>query len=493
MSKNIVTFYLVVFCIAATLLAGCIPEDSLEWSEDGSVGLLRIDGTLFLVDGNSGQLTEVTRENIQAWPDISKDGSLIAYTRDVECNDLSEGLKMLPPGQIEIIKKGAGRIYRKILITREIKDGNFPEPDEELLKPGDYKNWAIRYLCENADDQIKKVLGDKGITLGKEKRISYFQVVVVPVDNLNNKRVIATNIFGTVAAKLSPDNRYVSYIMQTQHGREEDEYSLYAASLEGDVKTMLIDERVALGYDWRKDSKAIAYLKSDSADYSGDDGVLGTLRERMVADDNNLLASPADNTSIQAYDCNSVASSYAGLIFDPWQKVRYGANGRIFFSTAAMSLPVSKINEGRWSLFCFDPGIGTVSDVLPQNVSNICQSLAMLQFELSPDGKKVLLPIKYNRFVIYELGTDSMDIPIDEDEEFGEEDISEFIPMWKGNNEISFMVSGKSHFLPEQKDHENVEGQVRNEIIILDETNNQSRILSSSWPDEIMDELKSDN
>jgi hypothetical protein len=493
MSKNIVTFCLIVFCIAATLLTGCIPEDSLEWSEDGSVGLLRIDGALFLVDGSSGQLTEVTRENVQPWPDISKDGSLIAYSRDVECNDLSKGLKMLPPGQDEIIKKGARQIYEKILNTKEIKDGNFPEPDEELLKPGDYKNWAIRYLCENADDQIRKVLGNEIIMLGKEKRISYFQVVVVRVDNLNDKRVIATNIFGTVATRLSPDNHYVSYIMQTQHGQEEDEYSLYAASLKGDVKTMLIDERVALGYDWRKDSKAIAYLNSDSADLSGDDGVLGTLRERLVADENNLLAGPADNTSIQTHNCNSGASSCAGLIFYPWQKVRYGANGRIFFSTAAMSLPVSKINEGRWSLFCFDPGIGTVSDVLPQNVSNVCQVLAMLQFELSPDGRKVLLPIKYNRFVIYELGTDSMDIPIDEDEEFGEEEISELIPMWKGNNEISFLVSGKSHFLPEQEQRKNVEGQVRNEIIILDKTNNKSRILSSSWADEIIEDLESDN
>ena len=492
MIKGRVTFGLIIFCIIAILFSGCIPEDTLEWSEDGSVGLLRIDGALLLVDGQTGQLTVASEENIQAWPDISNDGSMIAYSRDVECSNLSEGLKMLPPGQVEIIKDGADQIYEKILNSGEVKEGKFPESDEELLSPGDYENWAIRYLCENANDEVRKVLGEDGIKQGKEKRLSCFQVVVVPRDNLDNKRVVATNMFGTVATRLSPDNRYVSYIMQTQHGDEEEEYSLYAASLKGDIKTMLIDERVALGYDWRKDSKAITYFNSDSTDLSSDNGVLGTLREMTVADDNDLLAKPANNSSIQTHDCKCGSTSYAGVIFYPWQKVRYGAGGRIFFSTGAMSLPMSKINEGRWSLFCYDPEIGTVSDVLPQDVSNVCQALAMLQFELSPDGNKVLLPIKNNRFVIYGLGSDDMEIPIEEDEGFGDDEISALIPMWKGNNEISFLVSGESHFLPEQQQQENVESQVRSEIVILGK-NDQSCILSSSWPDEVINELEPDN
>ena len=157
-----------------------------------------------------------------------------------------------------------------------------------------------------------------------------------------------------------------------------------------------------------------------------------------------------------------------------------------------MSLPVSKTNEGRWSLFCYDSEIGTVSEVLPQKVSNNTQVLAMLQFELSPDGKKVLLPIKNNRFVIYELGTDSMNIPIEENEGFGEEEISELIPSWKGNDEISFLVSGESHFLPESEIQEGEEEPGRNEIVVLNRTDNQSRVLSESWPDEVMDKLKPD-
>ena len=281
MNKGRVTFGLIIFCIVAILFSGCIPEDTLEWSEDGSVGLLRVDGALFLVDGQTGQLTGVTRGNIQPWPDISNDGSMIAYSRDVECGSLSEGLNMLPPGQVEIIKNGADQICGKILNAGEVKEGKFPEPDEELLRPGDYINWSIRYLCENANDEVRKALGDEGIKLGKEKKLSYFQVVVVPRDNLNEKRVIATNIFGTMVTQLSPDNRYASYIMQTQHGEEDDEYSLYVASLKDDVEAMLVDERVAFGYDWRNDGRAIAYFCADSENMSGDEARFEKKRWRM--------------------------------------------------------------------------------------------------------------------------------------------------------------------------------------------------------------------
>jgi hypothetical protein len=95
---------LAVFYIAALFIVGCIPEDSLQWSEDGSVGLLRIDGALYIVDGNSGELTEVEKTNVSTLPDISDDGKLIAYCRGVQCSNASESLKVLPAGQVKMIK-----------------------------------------------------------------------------------------------------------------------------------------------------------------------------------------------------------------------------------------------------------------------------------------------------------------------------------------------------------------------------------------------------
>ena len=494
MNNRIKRLGLIAFYVVAVFFIGCIPENSLEWSQDGSVGLLRVEGALYLVDGQSGQLTRIAKEDVQFWPGISKDGSLIAYSRAVECNDLSEGLKLLPPGQVKMIQYNARKMSEKILDAGSLgmKD-KFPELEDKLLEPEEYKNWAIRYMVENADDKLLKVLGDEGIKLAKEKELSYFQVVVVSRDNLQDKRVIASNILGTYMTRMSPDNRYVAYVMQTQYGDEEMEYSLYVASLKGEIKDMLVDQRVALGYDWRQDSRAIAYLNADTENLGDDELALGTLQERVVADEqDNLTAKPIEldkkeNGSVEMYECTSDVSSLAGLVFYPWEKVRYGLDGRIFFSTCLMPLPMSKRDEPGWSLFCYDLVTGMVTNVLPQSVSSYTsQAMNMLQFELSPDGRKVLLPIKNNRLVVYEFGTDKVGLPVLDDEGFGEEEISALVPAFKGNDEISFIVSGKSHYLSETER----EKTDRCEIVVLDLNSLKGRVLSESWPDEILENLK---
>ena len=493
MNNRMKSFGLVAFFAVAIFFIGCVPEETLQWSDDGSVGLLRVDGALYLVDGQTGELTEIAKEDVQPWPDISKDGSLIAYSREVECDNLSEGLKLLPAGQVKMIQYNAGLMKQKILKAGGLVDGKFPDPDEKLLDPEDYENWVIRYLCENADNELLKVLGQEGIQEGKEKDISYFQVIVVSKDNLEQKRVIASNMFGTCVTRLSPDNRYVAYIMQTPYSEEEMEYSLYVASIKADSRTILVDQRVALGYDWRKDSKAIAYLNADTENLGQDDLVLGTLQERIVADqENHLLAEPVklekdENGSVEMYKCTGDISSLAGLVFYPWLKVRYGLEGRIFFSTCAMPLPISKKDEPGWSLFCYDSVTGMVTNVLPQSVSShTSQAMNMLQFDLSPDGKKVLLPIKNNRLIDYEFGTDKVGMPIFEDEGFEEEELSTLVPTFKGNNEITFLVSGKSHYFAESQ-RPNPD---RYEIVVLDRTALKGRVLSENWPDELMNSLK---
>jgi hypothetical protein len=489
MSNRKTTYGLIAFYVAVIFIAGCLPdpEDSLEWSADGSTGLLRTRGALFLVDDQTGQLTEIAKQNVRPWPDISKDGGLIAYSREVGCTNLAEGLKLLPAGQVEMIKHYAEWTRKNILDAGGILQDEFPFPDEGPLSTGDYKNWVIRYMCENADSELRRVLEDRGVQKGKEEVLHYYQVVVTPKDEFENKRVITTSLFKIMATRLSPDEKYVAYLRCADEGME---YDLYIASLEGDVRAMLVDTYVAFGYDWRKDSKAIAYLDADSADNG--DLVLGSLKERTVADANgDLFVSPpkvSEQGIIQTHDCSAKASSLAGLIFYPWLKVQYGLGGRIFFSSCVLSLPMGEQDEPVWSLFCYDSVTGTVVDMLPSDVSIYTrQSAGMTQFALSPDGKKLLLPIRENRFICYEPATGSMDIPVEEDEQFGDEYAPQLVPSWKGNDEISFIVSGNSHFLPEAQREEG-ESERREVIILRDK---ESRILSENWPDGMAEELSS--
>ena len=131
MNNRIKSFALIGFYIFACFIVGCIPEDSLEWSYDGSVGLLRVDEALYLVDGQTGELTSIVKEDVQPWPDISRDGGLIAYSREVECDSLSEGLKLLPPGQVKMIKYNAKRMGEGLLESGKLgMIDKFPEPED---------------------------------------------------------------------------------------------------------------------------------------------------------------------------------------------------------------------------------------------------------------------------------------------------------------------------------------------------------------------------
>ena len=493
MSNHKTTLALVAFFAAVFFCVGCIPETSLEWSEDGSVGLLNSEEGLYLVDGKTGELTEL-ESRAGLLPDISKDGKWIAYSEQVSCDNLSEGLKLLPPGQVRMITYNAEQMKKNILAAGKLTDDQFGFPEEGLLIPNDYRNWAIRYLCENADSELLEILGKEGIEKSKERSVSYFQIVVVPSKNPAQRRVVTANVFSTMATRLSPDAGFVAYLMHTQEGEVSnafEEYGLYVASIEGDTKAMYVDSRVALGYDWRQDGKAIAYLNADSKNLLHDDFILGTLSEKMVGDaDGNLLSEPAnvpEHGSAGTHRCSGNKAELAGTVFYPWMKVEYGLGNRIFFSSFVMPLPISKRDEAGCSLFCYDPVMGTVTDVLPLSVSSYTsqQILGLSQFSLSPDGKRVLLPIMHNRFIVYELGTGSMDIPIPEEEGFGEEELPELAPSWKGNNEFSCLASGKSRFLPTPKEGRDQDD--RREIVVLGKDGKTWKVwvLSHNWPDEM--------
>jgi hypothetical protein len=304
---------------------------------------------------------------------------------------------------------------------------------------------------------------------------------------------VAANVFKTMATKLSPDARSVAYLMHTQEGEVNnapEEYGLYVASLDSDVKTMYVDSRVAFGYDWRDDGQAIAYLSTDSENLGDDDPVLGTLSETVVADANGvLLAEEADvpeHGSAGTHRCTGKVAEFAGALISPWQKVEYGRDDRVFFSSYDLPLPVSKRDELGCSLFCYDPITGVVTDVLPLSVSIYTsnQVFALSQFALSPDGKHVLLPIERNRFIAYTLGTKEMEFLIPEEEGFGDEDapVPELAPSFKGNSAISFLVSGNSKFLPKSRD--GGERPDRRDVIVFG--NGESWVLSENWPDEMM-------
>ena len=487
MNSEKITLKMFVVLAGVVCISGCIPEDTLEWSPDGSVGLLRLKEALYLVDGQSGELTEIAKANVQAFPAISHDGNWIAYSETIECSGLSEGLELLPTGQVKMIKSHAG-LMKDIILSRGSFSGEFPTLPMLAEGPleGEYLDWVIRYMCEEADGELAEKLGSENIEKGKRRQIEYFELIVAPRNALNERKVVAASALVIWRPSFSPDGRHVDYLVrevEKPKGFESGRSDLFVASPQQGVKAMAVASYVGLGYTWRSDGRAIAFLEAQPVDLGQSGIVPAILKERIVADANdNLLAEPVttgEPGSVGTHRCTGKTAQLVGGIFHEWAKVSYGPGGRMFFSNAAVCLPTS-LEEPEWSLFCFDPATRAVASVLPSIASDFVGANVNL-FALSPDGTKVLLPMENNRFAIYEFATIGGSVPIEEDEGFGEGPTL-LVPAWKRNDEISCLVSENNHFLIEGGGEEHH----RREIVIIGADGEKRWTLSGNWPDEIM-------
>jgi hypothetical protein len=235
---------------------------------------------------------------------------------------------------------------------------------------------------------------------------------------------------------------------------------------------------VAISYDWRPDSRALAYLRQDS------DALLGVIVEKIVVDETGaLLAELSANAAtapIGIFRAANQGSDLAGTLFQSFMKVQYGRDGRLFFSSPVSKIPAGNLEELTYSLFCYDSTTGAVVDVLPASVSGMEGEMVNF-FALSPDGTKVLLPMQKHRFAIYALGEKTPVLPIDESEAFGE-DLPDMLPSWKSNTEVSCLVSGTSRFLAGSASA----GKDRNEVVVLNVDGSFGAQLSRDWPDDVI-------
>jgi len=499
MNNRKMRYGLVVFYAATLFIAGCFPEEAVLWSDDGSIGVINIGEVLALVDGNTGKLRviEMAKEiegqkNPFVSITVSPDGKLIAYCTGSKCSSLSDALKQLPQTQVKLIAHYARQMREQIIRQGGLVKSEFPDVTEGPFAPDGYRNWVIRYMCDNADQELIDKLTPEALDKGKSSVIMLFQLFVASIDDtgIKQQQLVTTSLFAIFRPRISPDKRFVAYLLYNEPSEETAlRFDLYLASIKGDVKVMRLADYVALGYSWRDDSKAITYIENSIKEIDQEYSV-GTLTSIEVADPNGKLLAktvPAESTeegSLATHLHTGKVTHWAGALFHPNMRVQH-TSGRIFFSSIAMNLPASTIDDRfYWSVFCCDLVTRSVTNILPRQVSShLVEDNATGYFAISPDGKKILLPLRMHRFMIYTLGESSVLSPIEESEEFGDSigDNWQMMPAWKGNDEISCLVSENSHFLTK----EGQEKHNRKEIVILGADGKLRRVLSENWPDEI--------
>jgi hypothetical protein len=477
MNKNIRTYLLLAFWCLSILVAGCFPDNSLVWSDDGAFGLFRAEGKLFLVEGSTGELTPVEEEGgVSLMPGISADGSHIAYVKGVGCTDVDEGLRLFPPATTAMIRRDAEQLGRKIVAGLVLPSALLPGDKKKLAFAEPYHRWVLRTMCEAPEATLAEKLGADILEQCRQCEIGYSRLMVAPRSDPRDGQTLVTLPVASLSCRFSPNGRYVAYLMPDR--KDEEMATLLVASDDGKTSALEISKGVALSFDWRPDSRALAYIKRDG------DALLGVVEEKTVADDTGALlaelAADSATAPIGVYRCSGESRQLAGTLFQPFMKVQYGPTGRLFFSSPTAKIPTSDLDEPTYSLFCYDFVTGTVVDVLPSSVSGSIDEMVNF-FALSPDGTKVLLPMEKHRFAIYALGAKTPDVPIDEAEEFGE-GIPDMLPSWKNDTQISCLVSGSSRFLGNDATGRDD----RHEIIVLNVEGSFEAHLSKDWPDDVM-------
>jgi len=506
MSNQKITWCLIAFYIAVSFFAGCYPKDSLQWSADGSTGIYSKNSALFIVDGNTGSLTQIaTKETTTPWPAISSDGSHFAYGTIVKVDDFNRALNHLPPDQVKVIKANAEILKQKILVEG-IKDSNFPFIGKPVTTDGGQKDsfndqhiaWVQRYLVENIDKQLAEKIGPELIKKVKEKDLNFFQLVLAPTADPNDRKTLTTSSQQLWRIRFSPDSRLIAYGTERINGSTWDVgYDLYIVSPAENIPPAFLAPAAAIGYAFKPDSRAIAYLKPEDEFFDTQKPALGSLVERTIIDPNGrILAAPAlsrvegpakldGNDSPAIYVCTGAATELAGVLYRPWMHVSYAcdSDNRILFASVKMTLPSGRSDEEKQNIFCYDTLTGAVSEIMPQGVLDFSQGNLYL-FALSHDSRKILLHGKKNTLILL---SNNPKVLIDDNEGFpeakkGENPPLNLVAQWKGPDLISCLVSEKSHYLT---DDPNIPAR-RKEIVIIDADGNLKQILSKNWPDELL-------
>ena len=468
-----------LFYAAAILYAGCLPEEDLKWSDDGSVGLLSVEEGLYVVDGETGELKQIAEDLSCPWPDISGDGKTIVYCQVKMVADLDEGLALLDAAEVKMIEDYAGRAATAVVGKGGIE--GMAAAEKKVQSSEHFGRWVGRYMCEKGPEDALLILGQEWTQNAKEAQLPYYEILITNADG-EETQVVTRRVFETADLRLSPGGKNVAYLVadpETGGDEETETYYLFVASVQGAVKKMLVGERLAiLGHDWRPDGQVVAYISADGPTYT-ESPVFGTLRERIVADSAGALLSTESGAEgrLGGVGCSMPAKNMVSTFFFAFARVQYGPGGRIFFPGADLRLPMllDDDHDPQWSVYCYDTTTGAAVNVLPAKViseTSGFDNLSPTVFSLSPDGRKLLLVMEGNRFATYEpgAGLTSLKVPMKADEGF--EDGLEFMPAWKGSAEVSFIVSDKSHF--------DIGGAAK-AIGTLDDRGDFS-VLSKSWP-----------
>ncbi len=450
----------IIAVAALAALAGCIPEKRIVWSPDGTrAAVIATDGLHFAApDGTLGKPLLAGARRV-AWFADSKRIFCIHTTKATGWKDLE---KVLTPAEREAIAKSAAGLREQVMAYNGPWD-KF-EPTFPPTVTSGMQTAAMIYLRDNLGDGVAKHVGATWADIEKlQPDIWRAQIFDANADAVTPGREVIVSLDEPRSPAVSPDSRFVSFLSQ-RSGKDNPTFDLYVAQVAGTAPPMRVAKNTAIEYTWSPDSHSLGYIYS-SVEPGADHATisLGAVATIDVVDSaNKPLTAPAHQ------------EDRAGVLFNQLCAVRWLKDGRIIFSSYEVKLPAtSRDMPQQWRLFVLDPRMSASAlRVIPLDFTLELMKESPM-FEISADGRRVLLPAPAGRVVLFDLYTaDSQELITAQDPDGN----LRSIPVWRGDGEACFVVPpGSPMGTP-----------ARSEIVLWKDSNNL-KCLSKNWPDAAVD------
>ncbi|MCL2641318.1 MAG: hypothetical protein FWD53_10765 [Phycisphaerales bacterium] len=444
-------------------VAGCVPKERVVWSPDGTRGLVLGSNGVHVCDvaGNlTGMMIPWEVQEVAAW---MPDGKRVLVLRKAELKNWKE-IEAVYPEEAAEAKEKADEVIQRIANP----DGKWKQFNATDLP----RNLTFFYLRDEKPETIKGKLPmewDDALRLSLERAKVQIYDISGPEAKAGATVAWLPDLDGVFCTfRVSPTGDAVAISRLSGEHRNASETIVAATDGSG------IRMRMEAGAhpDWTPDGKYLVYIKPRLSDGQSD-GRLGTLARRKIVDDQGVFL----KKEIKADDW-PVAEDLAGLIFQSETRVRVGKDGRIFFTTLDVKLPMAASDDPEGSIFVVDPGrLATISRVLPRKSQEEVREKggALAYFELSPDGRWISLPFTDGLVGVLEVGTGQLSMlqekTVKKPDESKEDQLT--IPTWRGVDELTFV-----------RPREDGKG---NEVVRYNLTFREATVISGSWSIEVTD------
>lgn len=453
-----------VWACAVVAVSGCYPE-RIVWSPDGQRALVAGKERLYLCDPN-GKLTDLGTQAPACMAWLADSRRYVAATQD-KLTAWKDIEPLLSAEDKDRLIRLAEDMRKEILASDNVDLGKLKCVQG---KDSGELSAAKVYLRDRHAEGLAEKLG----ATWKEFESASRDCTVIGVCEISHgaasqpAQILAKSLNGVVSIRVPSHGKAVAWSAARPEQQGIGAADLFVVPTDGKAEPRVVAAACSWYFDWSTDGRRLVYGAVVGTADAGDEPRLGAIQQREVCSaDGTLLKEPG------------APQILAGGLFGEMTRVRCLQDGRIFFSSLEVQLPITPEDmPKKGSIFALDPSRESTITRLVTHSAQEDVPDGLDFFSVSPDGTKVCIPGGDGEAAVVELATGKVETIVGKPKEGSPEQKLRTVPVWRATGELCLMVP-PAHLL----------GSPSRAEIILWTAPGKARLLSKDWPDEVIKAL----